>query len=178
MLRITLIMVFCLVIAGCSSNTKTIQTHPAEDEGLTLNQGRAVAADNHLEQGKALYFKGKYAQAIKHLMRSITNNYNSWESHYFLGLCQQKKERYDRSIGSFNNALKYCPPEKLIIAKITYNLGFSWEKEGYLHKAAEKYSLALKMNPDLAAAQLGTERIKSKTADSDKTQENKDEKAF
>lgn len=178
MLKISVLTVFCLTIIGCSSNTKTIKTQPVEEEGIVLNRGRAVAADNHLEQGKALYFKGKHTQAIKHLTRSISANFKNWESHYFLGLCQQKMERYDRSIGSFNNALKYCPSEKLIIAKISYNLGFSWEKEGYLHKAAEKYGYALKMNPDLAAAQSGADRIKSKTGDSDKTKKNKNEKTF
>ena len=178
MLRLITAFIICLIVSGCSSNSKTVQTHPAEESEDILVQSRTLAADNHLEQGKALYFKGKYSQASKHLVRSIANNFRSWESHYFLGLCQQKQGRHDRAIGSFNNALKFCPIDKLIAAKLSYHLGFSWEKEGYLHKASEKYSSALKLNPDLAAAQMGVERIKAKTENADTKTDGKDDIAF
>lgn len=178
MLKILTLLSMALLIIGCSSGPGTIKTYPADEEGIVLNKGQAQAADNHVEQGKKLYFKGKYVQAEKHLIRSIAKDFRNWEAHYFLGLCQQKLARFDRSIGSFGNALKYCPNDKLIVAKVSFNLGYSWEKEGYLKKAAEKYKFALKMNPNLAAARAGADRIKAKGEKADKASSDKKDKAF
>ncbi len=178
MRRFIYLLIIGSLVAGCGSKTTTIKTNPADEASLAFVQSQAVAANNHLEQGKALYFKGKHNQAIKHLVRAISNDFKNWEAHYFLGLCQQKTRRYDRSIGSFNNSLKFCPSDNVTLACLSYVLGVSWEKEGYLHKAGEKYACALKMNPGLSEARAGIERIRVKTIKAEARKDERDKKAF
>ncbi len=177
MYKTAIIISIGLLLTACSSSHKTVQTLPAKDGEKVMNKGQAIATDNHLEQGKALYFKGKYKQAAQHLVKVITTDFENWEAHHFLGLCQQRQKRYDRSIGSFNNALKFCPAEKQTLAKISYHLGLSWEREGYLYKAAEKYEYALKLDPRLAAARAGSDRVKAKTEKAEKSAKAKKEEA-
>jgi tetratricopeptide (TPR) repeat protein len=168
------------VITGCTTRTAIIKTHPTDDAGQSMQSGKKVASTGHLEQGKRLYYRGKYNQAIKHLIRAIANDRKNWESYYFLGLSQQKKKQYDRSIGSFNNSLKYCPPNPLIQAKVHFSLGLSWEQEGYFHRAQEKYVLALDFNPKYTNAKMGIDRVKAKAlkAEKNKKKKKKGSKAF
>jgi tetratricopeptide (TPR) repeat protein len=178
MRRFIYLLIIGSLIIGCGSKTTTIKTNPADEVSLAFAHSQVVAANNHLEQGKALYFRGKHNQAVKHLIRAISNDFKNWEAHYFLGLCQQKTRRYDRSIGSFNNSLKFCPSDKVILARLSYALGVSWEKEGYLHKAGDKYAHALKMNPGLSEARAGVKRIRAKTIKAETRKDKRDKKAF
>jgi len=163
-MRILIILIAVAVfITGCATKTTVIKTQPADTKPTEIKQSKVIVSDNHLTQGKRLYFKGKYNQATKHLIRSIANNSENWEAYYYLGLTQQRKERFDRSIGSFNNSLKYVPNDPIIRSQIHYALGISWEKEGYLSKAAEKYKMAVKLNPDYRQAKVAANRVKEKT---------------
>lgn len=162
MRSLLLLLVAALFIAGCTSTT-VIKTRPVSNGGQSVVKMNKPA-ENHTEQGKRMYFKGKYKQAVKHLSRAIAKNQDQWEAHFYLGLCQQKIKRYDRSIGSFNNSLKYCPPDREIIAQLNFYLGKSWEEEGYLAKARDKYILVLKVSPQYAPAKVGLNRIETKSA--------------
>jgi tetratricopeptide (TPR) repeat protein len=164
---ITLIAIF-VIAAGCTVKKVAVETHPTENSAQTIQQSKVIVSNNHLEQGKKLYYKGKYKQAIKHFVRSIANNRENWEAYYYHGLAQQKLNRYDRSIGSFNYSVRYAPPDRVIIAKINLALGESWEEEGYLDLATEKYTQAVRLNPKLDSAKVGLERIKIKTMKAEK----------
>ena len=168
------IMVFTV---GCSTKTTIIKTSPIDEAPESFKQSQTIASDNHLDEAKKLYFAGKYEQAIKHLVRSIASNSENWETYYYLGLVQQKKERFDQAIGSFNNSLKYAPADNRTKAKITFSLAFSWEQEGYLDKAREKYLQAMNLDPDLQSAQAAIDRVKAKTEKTDKKKK-QGEKAF
>lgn len=162
-MRVLIILIAMgVLVSGCATKTTVIKTHPAETGPTELKHSKVIVSDNHLEQGKRLYFKGKYNQATKHLIRSIANNNNNWEAYYYLGLTQQKRERFDRAIGSFNNSLKYAPTDRIVRAQIHYALGVSWENEGYLSKAGEKYKRAIKLNPDYKQAKVAAGRVKDK----------------
>lgn len=170
------IMIFA---AGCTTKTAVIKTHPSDDAPRPVTQSKVIIANNHLEQGKRLYFQAKYDQATKHFIRAIANNREDWEAYYFLGLTQQKKKRYDRSIGSFNNSLKYAPQDRLLRAKINYALGLSWENEGYLIEAQEKFKLAQRLDPTYKQAKAASKRIELKTAKAEKQSGKKDkDKAY
>ena len=143
-----------------------------------MDVDQSVAA-NHLAQAKHLYQKGQYTQAIKHLTRSISENGKNWEVYYYLGLCEQKTGRFDRSIGSFNNSLKYCTAPGSTISNIYLALGVSWEHEGYLYKAGDTYAVALRLNPTLIEAETGIKRIEAKVAKAEAEKKNKkDAQAF
>ncbi len=159
---ITLIAIF-VIAAGCTVKRVAVETHPTDNPTQTIKQSKVIVSDNHLEQGKKLYYKGKYNQSVKHFVRSIANDRENWEAYYYLGLAQQKQNRYDRSIGSFNNSVRYAPPDRVIIAKVNLALGESWEEEGYLDRATEKFSQAARLDPKLGSAKLALERVKVKT---------------
>ena len=90
---------------------------------------------------------------------------------------QQKQKRYDRSIGSFNNSLKYAPIDRAIRAKIHYTLGISWEEEGYLHQAKDKYMQATRLDPRLDSAKIALERVTAKTLQAEKEKKEKEKKS-
>ncbi len=159
---ITIIAIF-VIATGCTVKKVAVENHPTDNATQTIKESKVIVSGNHLEQGKKLYYKGKYNQAVKHFVRSIASNRENWEAYYYLGLAQQKQGRYDRSIGSFNNSIRYAPPDRPTIAKINYALGESWEEEGYLDRATEKFSAAMRMDPKLGSAKLGLERVKAKT---------------
>jgi tetratricopeptide (TPR) repeat protein len=173
---IVLIAVFAFII-GCSTKTVITEPHPTDSAPQTIKQSKVTVSDNHLDVGKKLYFKGKYNQATKHLVRSIANNKENWEAFYFLGLTQQKQERYDRAIGSFNNSLKYAPINRSVRAKIHFALGISWEEEGYLYRAKDKYSQAARLDPRLDSAKVGIERVTAKTLKAEKEKKEKETKS-
>ncbi len=163
-MRVAITLIAILVIAaGCTVKKVAVETHPTDTPTQTVQQSKVIVSDNHLEQGKKMYYKDKYSQAVKHFVRSIANNRENWEAYYYLGLAQQKQGRYDRSIGSFNNSVRYAPPNRAIIAKIDLALGESWEEEGYLDRATEKYSQAARLDPKLNSARLALKRVQAKT---------------
>ncbi|MEZ5357966.1 MAG: tetratricopeptide repeat protein [Candidatus Zixiibacteriota bacterium] len=176
MVRFFILMFGILCLIGCSSQTQTIKTYPSEDSGHTITRGNTVSTYNHVEQGKRLYLVGKYSQATKHFIRAITNDHENYEAYYYMGLTQQKQNRFDRSISSFKNALKYAPEDILIHAQITYSMAVSWEKEGMMERAGELYKRALTLNPSHAPAKAGAERIQLQLAKTHKKK--KDPKAF
>jgi tetratricopeptide (TPR) repeat protein len=162
-MRLFTVLIAIIVFAvGCATKTTVIKTHPTDNAPQSIKHSKAAVSDNHLVQGKRLYFKGKFNQATKHLIRSIANNRENWESYYYLGLTQQKKNRYDRAIGSFNNSLKHAPVDREIRAKINYALGVCWEHDGYFVKASDNYNRAIKLNPDYTQAKIAAQRVKDK----------------
>ncbi|MCK5124835.1 MAG: tetratricopeptide repeat protein [candidate division Zixibacteria bacterium] len=163
MVRALIITTLLLFIVSCSSQTTVIKTHPVDDAQQTINKGRHVSSYNHVKQGRRLYLIGKYTQATKHFIRAITNNRENWEAYYYMGLTQQKQNRYDRSISSFKNAAKYAPDILETHAQITFAMAISWEKEGHLERAQELYSKTLTLNPSHAPAKAGAERVQIKT---------------
>ena len=171
------LMVIAALAVGCATKTTIIKTSPIDEAPESFKQSQTIVSDNHLEQGKKLYFAGKYEQAVKHLVRSIASNSENWETYYYLGLVQQKKERFDQAIGSFNNSLKYAPADNRTKAKITFSLAFSWEQEGYFDQARERYLQAMNLDPDLQSAQAAIDRVKAKTEKADKKKK-LGEKAF
>jgi len=176
---VTVLIAIMIFAAGCATKTVVIKAHPTDEAPQAMQDTKVVVSDNHMEQGKHLYFKGKFNQATKHFIRSIANNRQNWEAYYYLGLTQQKTDHYDRAIGSFNNSLKYCPSEPTTRAKIFYALGVSWEEEGYLEKAGEKYKQAIQLDPGYAQAKVATERIRTKTLKAETRKKgNKGDKAF
>ncbi|MCP4569744.1 MAG: hypothetical protein GY841_19360 [FCB group bacterium] len=166
-------IIIALIAMGCSTKTTTIKTRPTDEASSIMKNSNIISSNQHLQQGKHLYLKGKYKQATKHLTRSITGYGENWEAHYYLGLCQQKSERFDRSIGSLSKSLKYCPVKHRLRGNIFYALGISWENENYLHKASEKYREAQRLNPELVEAKAALIRIEIKTAKADKKMKKK-----
>lgn len=163
-MRVAITLIAILVIAaGCTVKKVAVETNPTETQTQTIKDSKVLVSNNHLEQGKKMYYQGKYNQAVKHFVHSIANNRENWEAYYYLGLAQQKQGRYDRSIGSFNNSVRYAPPDRVVIAKINLALGESWEEEGYLDRATEKFSQAARLDPKLGSAKIGLERVKAKT---------------
>jgi tetratricopeptide (TPR) repeat protein len=169
----TLTLMFLL--NGCAQRADVIETYPVDDASQVFKQSENQVSEDHLAQGKLMYHKGEYGQATKHLVRALDNNQENWEAYYYLGLVEQKQGQYDRSIGAFNNCLKYCPTTHPLLTEIYLALGESWEKEGYLDKAKEKYSLALGIDPRQPEAKAAMERIRQKELKADATK-NKDNK--
>ncbi len=177
-MRLSTIVISAAVILlafGCAKRQQVVETFTTDDATQIVKQGGDQASASHVEQGKALYRKGNYNQAGKHLIRAIANNQENWEAHYYLGLVMQQEGHSDRAIGSFNNCLKYCPAAHPILIDVYYALGESWEKEGYLDKAKEKYQMALAINPMMPSAKAGIARIKDKEIKADAAK-NKDRK--
>jgi len=158
-----------LLLSGCSTGIKVYKSPPTE-KAVNVKQAekKQAKANKSFDKGMSFYAQGKYHQAIKMLTKSISANPDNWKAYYYLGLCQQKTKRYDRSLVTFNNSLKYGPADKLIIAEINYLLGISWEKTGYADKARSKYSYALRLNPDLTEARLALKRIEIADAKNNK----------
>jgi len=180
-MRYAFITVAIIVLAaGCVTKTTVVKPESADEASQILKQGEAASSDNHLDQGKRLYFLGKYDQATKHFIRSIANNRESWEAYYYLGLTQQKREQYDRSIGSFNNSLTYAPADRELRARINFALGVSWENEGYLLKAQERYQKALNLSPGYTQAKVAVDRVTARhlKAELEKKNTKKGDKAF
>lgn len=180
-MRFAVILAIMLALmVGCATRTVVIKDNPAETASQQVQKTKVKVADNHLEQGKRLYFQGKYNQATKHLIRSIANDNTNWETYYYLGLTQQKRERFDRAIGSFNNSLKFVPNDPTIKAQIFYALGVSWEEEGYLQKAKQMYTQAVQLNPQYSQAKVANDRVKARllTAEIQKKTKKQGGKAF
>lgn len=176
MVRVIALLFAAFCFFGCSTHTQTIKTHPSDTAQKKINRGKAVSAHNHIEQGKRLYLAGKYHQATKHFIRAITNNRDNYEAYYYMGLTQQKQNRFDRSISSFKNALEYAPDDILIHAQITYSMAVSWEKEGMTERAGELYKRALTLDPSHAPAKAGAKRVQLQISKSH--QKKKNPKAF
>lgn len=170
-------MTFLLILTACSGGIKTVDTAVVETSRPVPEETSGIEAGKWLEQGIENYRLGNYNRAIKELTRSIAAFRPNWETHYYLGLSQQKVGHYDRAIGAFNNSLKYCPPDRLIIADINCALGLSWEKSDFLHKAESKYRYALRLNPELTEAQTGINRVRAKEAQTE-AEKAKDERAY
>jgi tetratricopeptide (TPR) repeat protein len=164
-----------ILLTGCAKRAEVVDTYPADDASQVFKQSENQVADDHVTQGKLMYRKAEYGQAIKHLIRALDNNPENWEAYYYLGLVEQKQGQYDRSIGAFNNCLKYAPSAHPLLTEVYLALGASWEKEGYMDKAKEKYTLSLSLNPEQPEAKAALERIKQQElkADAAKNKENK-----
>lgn len=172
-----ILMAVLIFIIGCQTKTVVIKTRPVETEQGTIKKGQKISSDNHFNQGKKFYTVGKYKQASKHFIRSISKNKNNWESHYYLGLTLQKQGRFDQAIGSFNYARKCAPKDNIIHASLSYSLGLCWENEGYFARAGELYVKAAKLNPKHDKAKAGIGRTKIKAAKANKKRK-KNPKAF
>lgn len=176
---LTILIAIMIFVSGCATRTVVIKSHPTDSAPQAIKDSKATVSDNHLDQGKHLYFKGNYNQATKHFIRSIANNRENWEAYYYLGLTQQKSNRFDRAIGSLNNSLKFAPDDPLVRSDINYALGISWEAEGYFLKADEKFKAAWKLNPKNPQTRAAIERVKNKTLQAQSREKNqKGKKAF
>ena len=158
---VILMFLICAFTVGCNTVT-VIRSRPAMETIKHIYPSKKIVSNNHCEQGKKLFFKGKHKQASKHFVRAIGNNPNNWEAHYYLGLCQQKAGHHKRAIVSFDNGLNHAPPNKRVIAEIMFCSGYSLEQIGQYRKAEKKYSLSLKTDPSYIDARKGIKRAKAK----------------
>lgn len=161
-MRLVILMIFvCAFTVGCN-NVTVIRSRPAMETKKHIKPSKKIVSNNHSEQGKKLFFKGKHKQAAKHFVRAISNNPNNWEAHYYLGLCQQKAGHHNRAIVSFEKGLNHAPPNKRVIAEIMFCSGYSLEQIGQYRKAEKKYSLSLKTDPSYIDSRKGIKRTKAK----------------
>lgn len=148
-----------VAVAGCSQQAPNIRESAIDEASQEIRSSESLSSDNQLLAGKEQYLKGDYRQAAKHLLRAITNNRQNWEAHYYLGLTQQKLNKYDQAVESFRTSLRYCSPDRQATARINYALGASYEKLGYLPKAREQYANAVTLWPDFTEAKDAVARL-------------------
>ncbi len=102
----------------------------------------------HNNLGYSMISEGWYQEAIDHLHRALTLNFNYARAHYNLGNALFKIGQVKESKEEFLLALKFDPD----YAEAHYNLGNALYREGKTIEAIEHYEHALRSKPDFASA--------------------------
>lgn len=153
-------LAFILFACSGGGNTVVIKHEEPTASKADNRPTNVEASDNHLNQAKVMYVKGKYKQTIDHAEKALAFNERNWEAYYYLGLAMQKRRDYQPSLDVFAKGLRYSPDNRFVRSEIHFALGFSWEQMGIFDKATNEYTAALEFNPENIDARQATNRIK------------------
>lgn len=156
-------ILFFLFFFSCAERAIIIERPgPTPPPPPAKNYGQTVASQNHLNNGKKFYARGRYAKALQEFNKAVAADPRNWEARYYLGLCYQKIERYRESIPEFKLCLEMEDGDKIFISKARFSLAYSLEITGDLDESEVQYKLAYSLDPDNKAAYKGMERVKEK----------------
>ena len=121
----------------------------------------AKAAEVKFRQGKTLYDKGQYQEALIFLEEAVRLQGNKGRYFLLLALAQSRIAAYKRkSEENFLKAIKFEPWN----AEGYVGLGLLYKKEGLKIKASRQFEKALSIDPDhkIARKELDSEGPKKK----------------
>lgn len=162
---LAVLVVAAFALSACASNKRVYKADPTitkskvpTAEPQMIPPGQARASVEALETGKRKWRVGDTKNAIKAFNRAIEKNPYNFEAHYWLGLVNRDKKKWDDAAGHFTWAVKYCPQGRWE-AKIRVDWGTMYELQGQPGMAAKQYDLALLADPDYREAQYGRDRV-------------------
>jgi tetratricopeptide (TPR) repeat protein len=150
-----------LGLGGCSGYYRA--TVVAE-EGTP---GHIRAARVHFRNGMRNYERGYYSKASLQFELAIEQDPSYWEAHFYLGECYRELRYYDRCLDHYHIVLDLYH-EPVWVARVEYNIGVVYERQGKYGDARTRYELALKAKPDYAPAKRNHARLMSKKFKQDK----------
>ncbi len=144
---------------------------------LLYEQGDSAAASEYLAQslsmrpleedlpyiysylGSCLRDLGRYDEAVSMLRQGLDFDERRPDIHNTLGVCFFKQNRFDQAIIHFTRAVELNPASAIDYA----NLALNQEKTGLEDAARENYQIALSLDPEIAFAAAGLDRLQSRT---------------
>lgn len=123
--------------------------------------GHIQAARVHFRSGMRAYERGYYDRAAAQFELAIEQDPGFWEAHYYLADCYRELRYYDRCLDHYFLVLDLYN-EPLWVARVQYNIGVVYERQGKYGDARTRYELALKAKPDYAPAKKSHARLISK----------------
>jgi tetratricopeptide (TPR) repeat protein len=125
--------------------------HPAV---LTLGRMTPMGsnANPYLERGIAFKIEGRYEEAVSELQLLLSEDPNSSDGHYQLGLVYGFTCLFDESIEELKHAVTLAPQR----TDIRYDLAMSYAQLGYFDEAKAEFEEVLRRDPthDKALKQL------------------------
>ena len=107
--------------------------------------------------GSCLRDLGRYDEAVSMLRQGLDLDERRPDIHNTLGVCFFKQNRFDQAIIHFTRAVELNPASAIDYA----NLALNQEKAGLEDAARENYQIALSLDPDIAFAAAGLDRLQS-----------------
>ena len=88
--------------------------------------------------------------------RELEVDKSNWHAHLNLGNMLVDRKRYDEGLAHYREALINHPESK---AKIYYNIGVAYERQGNRHLSQQNFRLTIQLAPDLDQGYLGLSRV-------------------
>ncbi|MFH1155527.1 MAG: YcaO-like family protein [Pseudomonadota bacterium] len=126
------------------------------EKALSLDPARLNIPDITSYMGVCLKDMGEYERAIGILKLGEAIDEQRTDLHNLQGFCHFKMKRYEKAIACFEKVIALDPGSAIDYANIASN----YRELGNSEKAVDYYSIALKIDPDLAFARENLERLK------------------
>ncbi|MCI0329462.1 MAG: tetratricopeptide repeat protein [candidate division Zixibacteria bacterium] len=149
-----LVSIMSTVGLGCGGYTHAVVV--AES-----TPGHIQAARVHFRNGMRLYERGYYSRAALQFELCIEQDPSYWEAHYYLADCYRELSYYDRCLDHYYVVLDLYH-EPVWVARVQYNIGIVYERQGKYGDARTRYELALKAKPGYGPAKKSRDRLLSK----------------
>jgi len=113
------------------------------DYALKVTKNNAIAENSY---GCAMFYEGRFDEAVEHLSRAIRIHPKYFEPGNNLGKVLLRQGRFNEAIACFNGVLKLKPEE----AEAYANLGVAYSQLGKNDEAVKNWTKAMQLNPDNA----------------------------
>jgi len=123
--------------------------------------GQSRASRVHTRNGIRFYERGHYRKAIVQLELAISKDRDNWEAHYYLAECYRELREYDPCLNHYRIVLD-LRPEPVWVARVEYNVGWVYERQGNYSDARSHYELSLVAAPSSEPAKKAKVRLMSK----------------
>jgi len=146
---------------ACSSGRVIVVAESETRPGNTKSeQGRAIAAQKHVDRGVKYLDRGKYEKARKEFSIAIELDPQNYEAHYYLGLTYYRWRKYDDGIDYFRVAIRLHPDDPVWVSQVRIHLGLSFEYIRKYERAEREFYAALTLDPTNREARHCWERVK------------------
>lgn len=163
MRKLILTALICAVtVIGCTSGRVVIVGESESSPSVNKNQGRVIAAQRHVENGKKFLKRKKYGKAEREFLTAIELDPRNYEAHYYLGLTCHRWKKYHDSIEYFQLAIELNPEDPDWVSQVRLYLGLSFEYTRDYDRAEKEFYLAMTIDPSNKEARHCWERVKYK----------------
>lgn len=151
------------VLAGCSSQTKTIKATPETAESVQGTGSHTFGTDNTsdtlIKTAIDAIDNGDIDRARDILLKAFRTDSTDWRAPYLLGRICTDRKLSERADQWFAYSLATAPNEPKIRALIYEAMGGNCEGQGEYGKARLHYMTALQLNPDSERARAALKRL-------------------
>lgn len=157
---IWIIFFSALIVSGCTSGRIVIVGE--SETPANPDQGRAIAAQRHVDLGKKFLKNKKYHKAEAEFLAAIELDDGNYEANYYLGLTYYRWKKYHSCIEPFQVAIQLNSRDPEWVCQIRVYLGSAFESERDYERAEREFYLAIQLDPDNDEARHSWERVKYK----------------